>query len=99
MLRTDDGAVVVAGGGSAGEVAGLAVRARRRCWRGVGPVAFGVGHEADFVVAVAVVEAIDVNRAMAEGEGGLELDVHEGIAFGGAFQGELEDVVFVDGGF
>ena len=27
-----------------------------------------------------------------------KLDVHVGIAFGGTFEGELEDVVFVDGG-
>ncbi len=95
----DYGAVAVGGGGGAGEGAGLVGERGVVAGGGVGPVAFGVGHEADLVVAVAVVEAVDLRGAVAEGEGGLELDVDVGVAFGGAFQGEFEDVVFVDGGF
>lgn len=79
-----DRAVVVVGCGGDGEATGLVVEGFGVAFCGVGPVAFGVGHEADFKGAVAVVETGDGDGAVHLLEGCGESDFGEGVALLGA---------------
>lgn len=87
-----DGAVVGTRGGRAAEGTGLAGELGAVGASDIRPFADGVGGEADPVCAIAIVEAVDSDDAMAKAEVGGELDVGEGIAGRGAGEFELENV-------
>src|SRR6185437_2013386 len=89
LVRGGDGAVVAGPGRRAGEAAGVTVELGGRADGFVGPGAGGVGHETDAPGTVAVVEAFDVDGAVLLRELRGEGDVVEGIAGGGAPEGEL----------
>ena len=92
-----DGAAVGVLRRDALERSGFAVEGGGVAGGGPGPGAEFVGHEADFVGAIAVVEAVDGDSTMLEAEGGGEGHVDEWIAGGGS--GEVEfDVIPADDG-
>ena len=96
LVRGGDGAVVAGLGRSAGETAGVAVEFGGRAGGFVAPGAGRVGHEADAIGAVAVVEAFDLDGAVLLRELRGEGDVAEGIAGGGAPEGELVEAPLLD---
>ena len=96
LMRGGDGAVVAGLRRSAGETAGVAVEFGGRADGFVGPGAGRVGHEADAIGAVAVVEAFDLDGAVLLRELRGERDVAEGIAGGGAPEGELVEAPLLD---
>ncbi len=89
LMRGGDGAVVAGFGRSAGEAAGAAVEFGGGAGGFVAPGPGRVGHKADAIGAVAVVEPFDLDGAVTLRELRGEGDVAEGIAGGGAPEGEL----------
>jgi hypothetical protein len=78
---------VVARPGSDGrERAGFAVEGRNVAGGRIAPSADLVGHKADAVSAIAVVEAVDVHHAVAVAEVRAETDVEKRVACRGAVQ-------------
>ncbi len=93
-----DGAVISRLRRRADKSSALAIQRRCVAGRGVAPLSKGIGHEANLVVAVSIVEAIHGYSAMFQRKSGLQLNVDKRVAAGRSLQRSLKDVVLTNGG-
>jgi len=77
---------------TAAERTRLGVEGGRVAVGGIAPVALRIGHEADLVLARAVVEAVHLDDSVAQGKGGRQIYLGKRVAGRRAVERKLEDV-------
>ena len=83
--------------GGAGEAPGLARELGQVAGGAITPFALHIGHEAQLVDAISVVEPIHRHGAVAEGEQRRKLNVGEWVTRGWPGEGEFKDFPLRDG--